>query len=308
MKTSPLRLKSAAAAEDRARSVRSFAAAAALYAPLLIGTLWAMPESAYRAAGEAVSVSMAFSQFAGAAPATEEVAAPEPQQAPEQVEEPLEQPVEEAQPEPTPEPEPVVEPTPEPKPEPKPESKPEPKPEPVKKVVEKKVVKKVQKPEPVKKVVEKKVVKKVQKPAQKPVESPAQVAKTDAKPAPAPSPVPSAAAGASAPGAASSSDAGGISTLVDGESVDPFLSEVKRLVEHSLEYPRKARAMKLEGSSVLQFTVAADGALRDLDVWKTAGHKDLDVAAIRAVKRASKRWSAPGKDVRLRFPIRFELI
>lgn len=282
MKTSPLRLKSAAAAEDRARSVRSFAAAAALYAPLLIGTLWAMPESAYRAAGEAVSVSMAFSQFAGAAPATEEVAAPEPQQAPEQVEEPLEQPVEEAQPEPTPEPEPVVEPTPEPKPEPK--------------------------PEPVKKVVEKKVVKKVQKPAQKPVESPAQVAKTDAKPAPAPSPVPSAAAGASAPGAASSSDAGGISTLVDGESVDPFLSEVKRLVEHSLEYPRKARAMKLEGSSVLQFTVAADGALRDLDVWKTAGHKDLDVAAIRAVKRASKRWSAPGKDVRLRFPIRFELI
>ncbi len=290
MKTSPLRLKSAAAAEDRARSVRSFAAAAALYAPLLIGTLWAMPESAYRAAGEAVSVSMAFSQFAGAAPATEEVAAPEPQQAPEQVEEPLEQPVEEAQPEPTPEPEPVVEPTPEPKPEPKPESKPEPK------------------PEPVKKVVEKKVVKKVQKPAQKPVESPAQVAKTDAKPAPAPSPVPSAAAGASAPGAASSSDAGGISTLVDGESVDPFLSEVKRLVEHSLEYPRKARAMKLEGSSVLQFTVAADGALRDLDVWKTAGHKDLDVAAIRAVKRASKRWSAPGKDVRLRFPIRFELI
>ena len=35
MKTSPLRLKSAAAAEDRARSVRSFAAAAALYAPLL---------------------------------------------------------------------------------------------------------------------------------------------------------------------------------------------------------------------------------------------------------------------------------
>lgn len=290
MKTSPLRLKSAAAAEDRARSVRSFAAAAALYAPLLIGTLWAMPESAYHAAGEAVSVSMAFSQFAGAAPATEEVAAPEPQQAPEQVEEPLEQPVEEAQPEPTPEPEPVVEPTPEPKPEPKPESKPEPK------------------PEPVKKVVEKKVVKKVQKPAQKPVESPAQVAKTDAKPAPAPSPVPSAAAGASAPGAASSSDAGGISTLVDGESVDPFLSEVKRLVEHSLEYPRKARAMKLEGSSVLQFTVAADGALRDLDVWKTAGHKDLDVAAIRAVKRASKRWSAPGKDVRLRLPIRFELI
>lgn len=290
MKTSPLRLKSAAAAEDRARSVRSFAAAAALYAPLLIGTLWAMPESAYRAAGEAVSVSMAFSQFAGAAPATEEVAAPEPQQAPEQVEEPLEQPVEEAQPEPTPEPEPVVEPTPEPKPEPKPESKPEPK------------------PEPVKKVVEKKVVKKVQKPAQKPVESPAQVAKTDAKPAPAPSPVPSDAAGASAPGAASSSDAGGISTLVDGESVDPFLSEVKRLVEHSLEYPRKARAMKLEGSSVLQFTVAADGALRDLDVWKTAGHKDLDVAVIRAVKRASKRWSAPGKDVRLRFPIRFELI
>lgn len=290
MKTSPLRLKSAAAAEDRTRSVRSFAAAAALYAPLLIGTLWAMPESAYRAAGEAVSVSMAFSQFAGAAPATEEVAAPEPQQVPEQVEEPLEQPVEEAQPEPTPEPEPVVEPTPEPKPEPKPESKPEPK------------------PEPVKKVVEKKVVKKVQKPAQKPVESPAQVAKTDAKPAPAPSPVPSAAAGASAPGAASASDAAGISTLVDGESVDPFLSEVKRLVEHSLEYPRKARAMKLEGSSVLQFTVAADGALRDLDVWKTAGHKDLDVAAIRAVKRASKRWSAPGKDVRLRFPIRFELI
>lgn len=310
MTTSPWKPKSVAAADlhaaaDRTRSMRAFATATALYVPLIALALWTVPDTAYRKAGDAAVVSMAFAQFAGALPqAAEPAEAPVEKPVPEPAAEPVAEPVEEMTP-PEPEPEPVEEVAPEPepapvvepKPEPKPDPKPEPKPEPVKKAVPK-PEKPVQKPKPVEKP--------VQKPVQKPAAKPAEPAKPQAAETAAAPGVPSPAAAAPAP-AASASDAGGIATLVDGQSVDPFLSEVKRLVERSLEYPRRARMLKLQGSSVLQFTVAADGALSDLTVYGSAGHKELDQAAMRAVKRASKRWTAPGKAVRLRFPIRFEI-
>ena len=128
---------------------------------------------------------------------------------------------------------------------------------------------------------------------------------------PEPEPVQAAAAAVSsaapAPGGAVAQADNGISTLVYGEVQDPFLSEVKRLIEKSLVYPRKARMMRQTGRTTVQFTVAKDGSLNDLTVFGTSGHPSLDKAASKAVYAASNKWSAPGRVVRLRIPVVFKI-
>ena len=186
-------------------------------------------------------------------------------------------------------------------PEPEPEVK-TPDPEPVPVVKPKPVVKKVvEKPKPkprIKPRPEKtKAVKTVQpKPAEtvKKAEKPAEEKQTAAVAAPV-------------AGAQSAFDAGGISTLVYGKTDDPFLARVKRAVESVLHYPRKARVMRLQGVTVVQFVIAADGSLTELELFETSPHGILDKAALRAVKEAQGAWGSPAKTVRLRFPIRFEL-
>ena len=181
---------------------------------------------------------------------------------------------------------PVTEPEPEPQAEPEPEPKPQPKPEP------KKVVKKTPKPKA--------------EPKKEPVKEVAEKA-----PEPKPEPVQAAAAAVSsaapAPGGAVAQADNGISTLVYGEVQDPFLSEVKRLIEKSLVYPRKARMMRQTGRTTVQFTVAKDGSLTELTVFGTSGHPSLDKAASKAVYAASSKWSAPGRVVRLRIPVVFKI-
>ena len=125
-------------------------------------------------------------------------------------------------------------------------------------------------------------------------------------PASAPAASASSAPAATAGGAVAKAD-NGVSTLVYGEVQDPFLSEVKRLIEKSLTYPRKARMMRLTGRTTVQFTVAKDGTLSETTVYEGSGHEILDKAAMKAVKTASKQWSAPNRIVRLRLPVVFAL-
>ena len=179
------------------------------------------------------------------------------------------------------------EPEPEVKPEPKPEVKPEPKLEP------KKVVEKKPRPQPKKE----KPKEPVRKPAEKPVEkTPEPAAQAAASSTPAPN----------AGGAVAKAD-NGISTLVYGEVQDPFLSEVKRLIEKSLVYPKKARVMRMTGRTSVQFVVAKDGSLSELSIFESSGEKILDKAAAKAVRTASKQWSAPERIVRLRVPVVFAM-
>lgn len=224
--------------------------------------------------------------------------------------EPVAQPAEETAPEPISEPEPVLEPEPEPEPEPvpvpapkaAPERKPEPKPEP-KPVPE---ARKEVKPQPAakkptKKEAPKTVVKKAT--SDKPSEIQPDATSSGAREG-ATSPAPS---NVARTGGATASQQGGIATMVYGEVHDPFLAEVKRSVESVLEYPRKARAMRMKGTAVVQFVIDASGRLESLEPHKSAGKPLLDKMALKAVRRAQGLWSKPQKTVRLRFPIRFEL-
>jgi protein TonB len=75
-------------------------------------------------------------------------------------------------------------------------------------------------------------------------------------------------------------------------------------------YPSTARRLGLEGTSMLRVFVAADGRVTDVQVDQTAGHPDLDRAAMDAVRRwkfePGRRGSEPvGMWVRL--PVQFVL-
>lgn len=261
-------------AEQRRLSA-SFLAAAAIYAPLMALAFWSASQEHFTAAGDRPMTALAFAQVAGGGATPAETAVPAPEAEPEL--QPQPEPKPEVQPEPIPEPAPVV------------------KPEPVKKAVEKK-------PEPPKPhpKVEKPVQKPVQKPAEKPVENTAE------KPAEQSSASASPANAAAAGGAVARADQG-VATLVYGEVNDPFLSEVKRLIEARLQYPRKARMMRLTGRTTVQFVVAQDGSLSALSLFEGAGHGILDSAALKAVQAAASSWSAPGRIVRLRLPVVFAL-
>lgn len=240
--------------------------------------LWLPSQDNYAAAGDRQMMALAFAQIAGGSSASfVEESMPEASQSaaePEKVQEP--------------EPEPQAEPTPkpEPKPDPKPVKKAEPKPQP------KKAVQKVQKKEASKSQTKQNVRKDVEQ--------------TQPNPASAPAASASSAPASTAGGAVAKAD-NGVATLVYGEVRDPFLSEVKRLIEKSLTYPRKARMMRLTGRTTVQFTVAKDGSLLETSVYEGSGHEILDKASIRAVKAASKQWSAPNRVVRLRLPVVFAL-
>lgn len=308
MKTSPSQQKK----KDTERSVQSFLLACCVYAPLIWVMFWSAPALTYKPSGQVASVSLSFAQISGGGAPQEEVApepqpeaAPEPEPEPEP-EPPQPEPEPEApppEPEPIPEPEPEPEPIPEPEPEPEPEPKPEPKPEPPK-PVKKEVVKPVERPKP---KPEKRVEKKVEKPKVEKVKAVETPKKADA-PQAAAAPKAIAPGPAAQPvGAQTARAENGISTLVYGEVDDPFLSEVKRAVEASLHYPRKARMFSIEGTAVVQFIVNQSGKLTELRIFKSAGHPMLDKAALRAVADAESRWSQPKGTVRLRFPIQFQL-
>ncbi len=171
------------------------------------------------------------------------------------------------------------------------QAQPEPKPEP------KKVVEKKPRPKPKKEKPREVAQKPVEKPAEKPVEkTPEPVAQALSSSTPAPN----------AGGAVAKAD-NGISTLVYGEVQDPFLSEVKRLIEKSLVYPRKARVMRMTGRTSVQFIVDRDGSLSELSIFESSGEKILDKAAAKAVRTASRQWSAPNRIVRLRVPVVFAM-
>jgi len=75
-------------------------------------------------------------------------------------------------------------------------------------------------------------------------------------------------------------------------------------------YPRRARAREREGTSVLRVLVLPDGTVGDVKVAKMSGHRDLDAAAVAAVRgwrfRPARRDGIPVES-RVLLPVTFRL-
>ena len=81
--------------------------------------------------------------------------------------------------------------------------------------------------------------------------------------------------------------------LLAGTTTTPefayYLDAWRRKVERigNLNYPREARARGLNGSLRLLVTITANGALHDVRVLETSGHRVLDEAALHIVRLAA---------------------
>lgn len=81
--------------------------------------------------------------------------------------------------------------------------------------------------------------------------------------------------------------------LLAGATTSPefayYLEAWRRKVERigNLNYPHEARSRGLSGSLRLLVTITADGALRDVRVLETSGHRTLDEAAVHIVRLAA---------------------
>lgn len=82
-------------------------------------------------------------------------------------------------------------------------------------------------------------------------------------------------------------------------------------VNERLVYPAQARKNKVEGRTLLQFTITIEGKLTDLKVMRGSGDTSLDMEAVRVVSE-SPDWT-PGmqdgkaKDMTVVFPVIFKL-
>lgn len=80
--------------------------------------------------------------------------------------------------------------------------------------------------------------------------------------------------------------------------------------QHVPAYPESARRQGVEGVATLRFQVHTDGTVAEMSVVRSAGHLDLDEAAMDAVKKWRFEPARRGKDavaVWVTLPVRFEL-
>ena len=81
----------------------------------------------------------------------------------------------------------------------------------------------------------------------------------------------------------------------DGKELKFMLYDrkLKERIEHIWIYPPSAAARGISGDLVIRFTIMKNGKLGEVELVRTSGHKDLDDAAIKALKDASPFWPLP---------------
>lgn len=96
---------------------------------------------------------------------------------------------------------------------------------------------------------------------------------------------------------------------IDSEEIQRYLVQVKQKVQRHLEYPAQAKKMRLEGETILRFSIFANGSLNEIsiEIVQSSGKKIFDDQAIIALKEAAPFASPPKESMTLRVPVSFKL-
>ncbi len=116
---------------------------------------------------------------------------------------------------------------------------------------------------------------------------------------------------------ASGSRAGGLANIGNAQGQIQFTSakdyfEMLNLrVQRFKKYPESAKSAHIEGRVHIEFVLLKDGTLSDIKILKSSRHKNLDEAALEAIKKASPFPKPPDflfkGPVTMRINILFEL-
>lgn len=72
-----------------------------------------------------------------------------------------------------------------------------------------------------------------------------------------------------------------------------YMQRLKEKIENVWNYPQDAAERGIYGDLYIQFTIKKDGRIGAIELVRTSGHKNLDDAAIRALRNADPYWPLP---------------
>ncbi|MBI4686232.1 MAG: energy transducer TonB [Nitrospirae bacterium] len=72
-----------------------------------------------------------------------------------------------------------------------------------------------------------------------------------------------------------------------------YLRMLKEKIESIWKYPPEAARRGITGDLYIRFSIKKDGGIADVELIRTSGHKDLDEAAIKALKNGAPYWPLP---------------
>jgi protein TonB len=68
---------------------------------------------------------------------------------------------------------------------------------------------------------------------------------------------------------------------------------LKERIEDIWKYPKEAAQKGLSGELYIKFSINKDGRLGETEIVRTSGHRELDEAAMKALKNAEPFWPLP---------------
>lgn len=132
--------------------------------------------------------------------------------------------------------------------------------------------------------------------------------KIPAPPAPAPAPAPAAPAKAAVPAAAPAPAPAQLETF---SSARDYFDMLNLRIQQAKRYPESARSRHIQGRVRVQFVLAGDGSLSGIKVVRSSRHRNLDRAAVEAIKKAAPFPRPPARmfktPITLQINILFEL-
>ena len=72
-----------------------------------------------------------------------------------------------------------------------------------------------------------------------------------------------------------------------GGDLDPILSQIFRKIEAAKRYPRVARKMGTEGTTVVRFKLEPEGRVEAVEIVDSSGSEILDKASLETVHAAA---------------------
>jgi len=98
-----------------------------------------------------------------------------------------------------------------------------------------------------------------------------------------------------APGARAADPAPPAAEKALKDAVSGYQHELVRVMAQTRRYPAEAMQHGWQGTTLLHVGIGADGELADLSIEKSAGHAELDEAALRAARQARLKVAVPEK-------------
>lgn len=87
--------------------------------------------------------------------------------------------------------------------------------------------------------------------------------------------------------------------------VDEHLRQIVMLIQKNIKYPKRARALKIQGKVVVEFTLLKSGEVNAIKAL--SGHRMLIKSSILAIENASTAFPKVKEQLTLRVPIEYTL-